>query len=116
LSQEQVPSLLIQHLPNRLRFTLQQKIAWAAQRLCNGEVIRKERKIRGEGKGEGAEEKGQAGLFRRKGISSGCNVEQDKIKKAIFFFRCRILLPIPFIIDEMSTFHTDTEERLRERR
>jgi hypothetical protein len=25
LSQEQVPSLLIQHLPNRLRFTLQQK-------------------------------------------------------------------------------------------
>jgi hypothetical protein len=32
LSQEQVPSLLIQHLPNRLRFTLQQKIARAAQR------------------------------------------------------------------------------------
>jgi hypothetical protein len=31
LSQEQVPSLLIQHLPNRLRFTLQQKIARAAQ-------------------------------------------------------------------------------------
>jgi hypothetical protein len=30
LSQEQVPSLLIQHLPNRLRFTLQQKIARAA--------------------------------------------------------------------------------------
>jgi hypothetical protein len=33
LSQEQVPSLLIQHLPNRLRFTLQQKIARAAQAL-----------------------------------------------------------------------------------
>jgi hypothetical protein len=32
LSQEQVPSLHIQHLPNRLRFTLQQKIAWAAHR------------------------------------------------------------------------------------
>jgi hypothetical protein len=31
LSQEQVPSLHIQHLPNRLRFTLQQKIARAAQ-------------------------------------------------------------------------------------
>jgi hypothetical protein len=31
LSQEQVPSLHIQHLPNRLRFTLQQKIASAAQ-------------------------------------------------------------------------------------
>jgi hypothetical protein len=31
LSQEQVPSLLIQHLPSRLRFTLQQKIARAAQ-------------------------------------------------------------------------------------
>jgi hypothetical protein len=31
LSQEQVPSLHIQHLPNRLRFTLQQKIALAAQ-------------------------------------------------------------------------------------
>jgi hypothetical protein len=30
LSQEQVPSLHIQHLPNRLRFTLQQKIARAA--------------------------------------------------------------------------------------
>jgi hypothetical protein len=30
LSQEQVPSLHIQHLPNRLRFTLQQKIASAA--------------------------------------------------------------------------------------
>jgi hypothetical protein len=27
LSQEKVPSLHIQHLPNRLRFTLQQKIA-----------------------------------------------------------------------------------------
>jgi hypothetical protein len=33
LSQEQVPSLHIQHLPNRLRFTLQQKIALAAQKL-----------------------------------------------------------------------------------
>jgi hypothetical protein len=33
LSQEQVPSLHIQHLPNRLRFTLQQKIARAAQKL-----------------------------------------------------------------------------------
>jgi hypothetical protein len=33
LSQEQVPSLLIQHLPNRLRFTLQQKIARAAQKV-----------------------------------------------------------------------------------
>jgi hypothetical protein len=33
LSQEQVPSLHIQHLPNRLRFTLQQKIASAAQPL-----------------------------------------------------------------------------------
>jgi hypothetical protein len=32
LSQEQVPSLHIQHLPNRLRFTLQQKIARAAHR------------------------------------------------------------------------------------
>jgi hypothetical protein len=31
LSQEQVPSLHVQHLPNRLRFTLQQKIALAAQ-------------------------------------------------------------------------------------
>jgi hypothetical protein len=31
LSQEQVPSLHRQHLPNRLRFTLQQKIASAAQ-------------------------------------------------------------------------------------
>jgi hypothetical protein len=30
LSQEQVPSLHIQYLPNRLRFTLQQKIASAA--------------------------------------------------------------------------------------
>ncbi len=29
-AQEQVPSLLIQHLPSRLRFTLQQKIARAA--------------------------------------------------------------------------------------
>jgi hypothetical protein len=34
LSQEQVPSLLIQYLPNRLRFTLQQKIARAAQIAC----------------------------------------------------------------------------------
>jgi hypothetical protein len=33
LSQEQVPSLLIQHLPSRLRFTLQQKIARAAQKV-----------------------------------------------------------------------------------
>ena len=31
LSQEQVPSLHIQHLPDRLRFTLQQKMASAAQ-------------------------------------------------------------------------------------
>jgi hypothetical protein len=36
LSQEQVPSLLIQHLPNRLRFTLQQKIARAAQSYIPG--------------------------------------------------------------------------------
>jgi hypothetical protein len=39
LSQEQVPSLHIQHLPNRLRFTLQQKIARAAQLLCAGKVF-----------------------------------------------------------------------------
>jgi hypothetical protein len=36
LSQEQVPSLHIQHLPNRLRFTLQQKIARAAQCIFMG--------------------------------------------------------------------------------
>jgi hypothetical protein len=35
LSQEQVPSLHIQHLPNRLRFTLQQKRALAAQKGFN---------------------------------------------------------------------------------
>jgi hypothetical protein len=39
LSQEQVPSLLIQHLPNRLRFTLQQKIARAAHRYSDVNVL-----------------------------------------------------------------------------
>jgi hypothetical protein len=42
LSQEQVPSLHIQHLPNRLRFTLQQKIARAAQFLTKLQYVGRE--------------------------------------------------------------------------